>query len=78
MGMTNDSSICAKHDKIMELAQDAKTDGEDMEKKLKERREEVEVLNNRIDELEKENYDLNKRIEELEKELPPFPSQLCS
>ena len=73
MGMTSGTTICAKHDAIMDLLRDAKTDGEDMEKKLEERRDEVKELNERIEELENENYDFQKEIDRLEKLIPPPP-----
>ena len=69
-------TICSKHDRIedlandiMRLASDAKADGVRMEEALHERRDEVKELNDKIRQLEKDNAKLEQRIAELENDI---------
>lgn len=67
--MTRGTTICTKHDKIMDLAyeiisfgEDAKEDGQSMENGLKEKNKEIEELNDNLTDKQTEYDDLQNAI----------------
>lgn len=79
------SAICSKHDTISHLASEiiqivnaCMRDGQNMEDRLSERKDEVKELNKKIEELEVENEDLKSIIEDLKKEYESLVKELGS